>query len=599
MSSYSDCSPGRHGFAIGYSLTAGLFTLTILYLVIKLIIEYRRNSKINRPPKWLFYTNLIFILISIIVLTQCIIYGLSHCEYIIISKDVQDIVFNIIFRDLYVIQLYFLWIVLFIRLYYIFIDTPYTLSKLTIRIYSIIFIFAPVLTVLISVKDLYTIFIVLGLSGGIFITLSIIILFIFKLIQVYTRYSEYQEHQNLDNGNDDLQNAKQENIGLLTTITKNAILVIISTLFSLLILFILIMNFIFEVYKVQYDYQAQFLDICLLLDIYITTICLIFQFKYLHPSYEYFCGCIDIVCRYYCNQFVNPAHLNHIHSLQPISATNVSQLPRVSIELRPPNNGNNNLEVPLTSQQQQRDAVFSESERSPSKDIYSPQKQHQHPHQQSPQQQYMLNTPMIDDSHNINIRMSSDDRHESASYDIGKKADFEDLPSLPMVESRDKATNDIKQMLEKNVSKLYIVNDKIKMDPRYNKQHQPKDIQIISPSKTRSRSGTGGSKTITQTPLSVQQRNQMVNGNGNGNGNGVFNHLAVPSYSSKQQQSPNNNNPSYFNKYHGIILDQIEQKSNQPQLINRDSKRIHEVLTRNGFDKHYTKRALAVYEVHF
>ena len=383
----SDCSTGRHGFAIGYTLTSFIFSLTIIYLLIKLFVEYRNNLKINRPPKWLFYTNLIFILISLIVLTQCIIYGLSHCEYIQISSDISEIIFNIIFRDLYVIQLYFLWIVLFIRLYYIFIDTPYSLSKLTIRIYSIIFIFAPVLTVLISVNDLYTIFIVLGLSGGIFITLSIIILFIFKLIQVYTRYSEYQEHQNIDDDND-LNLAKEENIGLLTIITKNTILVIISTLFSLLILFILIMNFIFSVYNVKYGYQEQFLDICLLLDIYITTICLIFQFKYLHQSYEYFCGCIDIVCRYYCNQFVNPAHLNmHNYSLQPISATNPSQLPRVSIELRPPNNGNNNnnnnLNVPLSAQQQQqqqqqqKEAVFSESEPSPSNDIFSPQQQQQ------------------------------------------------------------------------------------------------------------------------------------------------------------------------------------------------------------------------------
>ena len=560
-------------------------------MAIKLIIEYRRNQKINRPPKWLFYTNFIFIFLSFIVLSQCIIYGLTHCQYIIIDTDTQQIVFNIIFRDLYVIQLYFLWIVLFIRLYYIFIDTPYTLSKLTIRIYSIIFIFSPVLTVLLSVDSLYTIFIVLGLSGGIFITLSIIILYIFKLIQVYTRYSEYQEHQNPAN---DLQNAKQENIGLLTTITKNTILVIISTLFSLLILFILIMNFIFSVYNVKYGYQQQFLDICLLLDIYVTTICLILQFNYLHTSYEYFCGCIDIVCRYYCNQFVNPSNLSHLNSLQPISATNPSQLPRVSIELRPPNNGNNNnnLQVPLS-----KEIVFSESERSPTNEHYSP-------HQQQPQNGHhaqihqhnnhghnyhdrniILNTPIIDDH--------GDDQHESASYDTGKKADFEDLPSLPMAESRDKSSNDVKQMLENGVGKLFIVNDGLSIDSRYKK---PKDIQIISP-KTRSRSNTGGSKTMT--PINQQM------------GVGRYNHLAVPSYSGTPLKQ-NQNSPSsmgyygggknnYFSNYNGIVLDPIEQKSMQemPQLINRDSKRIIHVLTQNGFDKHYTKRALTVYEVHF
>ena len=240
------------------------------------------------------------------------------------------------------------------------------------------------------------------------------------------------------------------------------------------------MNFIFSVYSVKYGYQSEFLDICLLLDIYITTICLIFQFKYLHSSYSYFCGCIDIVCRYYCNQFVNPSHLNHHlnnhnYSLQPISATNPSQLPRVSIELRPPNNG----QQPLNNSQKDKDAVFSESEPSPSNDIH-----------------HMLNTPIIDDSQQIN-----DDHHESASYDITKKTDFEDLPSLPMAESRDKSTNDIKSMLENKSNKLYIVNNRI---PQY--------------------------------------KEKSDNNN---------DHLSVPSHSSKQQNN-NINNPHIWNFYFGF-----------------------------------------------
>ena len=585
--SSDNCSIGRHGYAIGYSFISSIFTLTIIYLLIKLIIEYRRNDILNRPPKWLFYTGLIFILITIIILIKCIIYGLSHCQYIIIAESRQEIIFNVIFRDLYVIQLYFLWIVLFIRLYYIFNSTGYRLSKLTIRIYSSIFIFSPILTVLLSVNSLYTIFIVLGLSGGIFITLSIIILYIFKLIQVYTRYTEYQEHQNIDN-DDNIESSKQNNLGLLTTITKNTILVIISTLFSLLILFILIMNFIFTVYKIKYGYQQEFLDICLLLDVYITTLCLIFQYKYLHSSYEYFCGCIDIVCRYYCNQFVNPSNLLYNnHSLQPISATNPSQLPRVSIELRPPNyhngaiivgngNKNNNLSVPLN----EKNIVVSESEQSPQQQRYN---------NNNNNDQFILNTPVIDDP-----LMSEDERQESATYDMGKnmQMQLEDLPSLPMAESRDKATNDIRKIIEQNANKLYIVGG-MKMDEKYNKnkQKKDKDIHIISPSKTRSRSGTA---TITQTPIISQMRDN--------NGVNHVQRLAVPSYSSKQNSPSGGNNQygknnNYLNNYHGIALEQIEQKELPELNMNRDSNRIHEVLTRNGFKKKYTKRALAVYEV--
>merc|ERR1712087_1103420 len=104
---------------------------------------------------------------------------------------------------------------------------------------------APFLTLLLAVPSLFTIFVVLGLSGGIFITLSIAIVYIFKLIQVYTRYSEYTDTESTE---------VNSNVDLVGVITKNAILVMLSTSFSLLILFVLIMNFIFSVYSVQYGY---------------------------------------------------------------------------------------------------------------------------------------------------------------------------------------------------------------------------------------------------------------------------------------------------------------------------------------------------------
>eukprot|EP01083_Nonionella_stella_P202906 740808_1 len=310
----SSCSTGRHVFAIGYTLVSSIFTLIIMSLCWSLIRGYRiGNNKKGRTPSWLFYSALIFVVISVVILCKCILYGLSLCSYfLVLDASLHHLVFEIIFSDLYVIQLYLLWIVLFIRLYYIFLGTPYALSVVAIRIYCVIFIFSPLL--LCVLFWFYKIFIVLGLSGGIFITLSMIILYIFKLIQVYTH------------GSDD---------ELLATITKNTILIMICTLFSLLILFILIMNFIFSVYAISYGYQQQFLDICLLLDCYISTCCLIFQFKSLHPKYEYFCGCVDVICRYYCAQFVSA----------PPPAPDDSK-------------SNNHLTVPL--------GVLSESEVSPS-----------------------------------------------------------------------------------------------------------------------------------------------------------------------------------------------------------------------------------------
>eukprot|EP01083_Nonionella_stella_P041736 113049_1 len=263
----SSCSVGNHAFAIGYTLVSSLCTIIIISLSWCLIRGYRITKRKERAPSLLFYTSLIFVFISTIILCKCILYGLSFCSYFTVLNTSQShLVFDIIFADLYVFQLYLLWIVFFIRLCHIFHSTPYALSAFVIRIYSIIFIVSPLLIILLAIESFYNIFLFLALSGGILITSSLIILYILKLILVYTH--------------DD------ENNKLLAMITKNTILAVIGTLFSSLILIILFINFIFSVYGVSYVYQQQFLHICLLFDCYITTYCLILQFKSLHSKYE-------------------------------------------------------------------------------------------------------------------------------------------------------------------------------------------------------------------------------------------------------------------------------------------------------------------------
>eukprot|EP01083_Nonionella_stella_P041735 113048_1 len=215
----SSCSVGNHAFAIGYTLVSSLFTIIIISLSQCLIRGRRITKPTERTHPLVFYSALIFVFVSIVILCKCVLYGLSLCSYFTtFNASLSHLVFDIIFADLYVFQLYLLWIVLFIRLYYIFHSTPYSLSAVTIRIYCVIFIFSPLLTLLLAMDSFYNIFIVLGLNGGIFITLSIVILYIFKLVQVYIH----------DSDNDQL----------LALITKNTILLIICTGFSFLILFI-------------------------------------------------------------------------------------------------------------------------------------------------------------------------------------------------------------------------------------------------------------------------------------------------------------------------------------------------------------------------
>lgn len=299
----TECTAGEQAFAGGYVLLGSLLTLSVIHEVSKLIHRYKANGgnglSLNRCPKWLFWISFIFLFLCILTLIKCILYGLVHCNYIYLSDSFKYIVFNIIFIDLYGIQLYFLWIVLLIRLYFTFKNTRYQLNKLTVKIYCIIFISLPLLFPSILLSSFYDIFIVLSFSFSIFITLSIIIIYCFKLFQVYRYNSNYKltkEYQQYIHKND---------LDLLTIITKTTILTLISTLFSFLILLVLIFIFVFNVYSINIKYQQQLLDICLLLDTYITSICVILQFKYLHSKYVFCCSCIDVICRFYCNKYLN------------------------------------------------------------------------------------------------------------------------------------------------------------------------------------------------------------------------------------------------------------------------------------------------------
>lgn len=275
-----------------------LGTLSITHIVWwsnKLLLGHCRGNALKTEPKWLFCSTLAFVLICVLSLIKCILYGLVHCDYIYLSSSFQDTVFGILFQDLYAFQLYFFWVVLVLRLYCIFQGTAYTLSITTIRIYSGIFLGLPMLTPLVLSPNLGQIFIVLSFSISLFITLSITILYGFKLIQVY-RYHSLRPSDRY---------VRQHGVDLVTVITKNTILVLISTLFSFAILLILIFMFVISVYGHEIPYQQQVLDMGLLTDAYITGLCVLLQFQYLDSKYQFCCSCIDIVCRFYCDKYLS------------------------------------------------------------------------------------------------------------------------------------------------------------------------------------------------------------------------------------------------------------------------------------------------------
>eukprot|EP01084_Bolivina_argentea_P110616 197459_1 len=317
--SVTQCTSSQQLFAGAYVLLGSLFTISILHQFAKLMHKHILFK--TKTRKLLFITSVIFIVINIVILIKCIIYGLVHCDYIQLSDTFQTIVFETLFQDLYVIQLYFLWVVLLLRLYYSFLGTTFELSKSAIKIYSIIMILLPITSLITISSQLYSIFIVLSFSLSIFMTLSIIILYCFKLIQInryksYQNSIEYKQYTNNNNG-----------IDLLTIITKQTILLLISTALSFITIFSLIFVFLFNSFANEQQTsnlsRQQFLDFCLLSDCYITSICILLQFNYLHSKYTSYCICIHLWFIYYCNKlFINtqqhiesPKHLHNIDNI--------------------------------------------------------------------------------------------------------------------------------------------------------------------------------------------------------------------------------------------------------------------------------------------
>lgn len=241
------CSPGEQAFAGGYVVLGTLSILSIVYECVKLSHRYCSDkTSRSEEPRWLFCGTLAFVLICVVSLIKCILYGLVHCDYIYLSPSFQETVFGILFQDLYAFQLYFFWMVLVLRLYCILQGTPYTLSLMTMRVYCGVLLCLPLTTPLMLSPDLGQMLIVLSFSISLFITLSITILYGFKLVQVYRYHSVRNARYVRQNGGD-----------LVTIMTKNTILVLIATMFSFAILLILIFTFVIEVYGHHIPYQQQ------------------------------------------------------------------------------------------------------------------------------------------------------------------------------------------------------------------------------------------------------------------------------------------------------------------------------------------------------
>eukprot|EP00483_Globobulimina_turgida_P009656 UN09675 len=183
-----------------------------------------------------------------------------------------DFMHWIYFIVFYGAQTYLLWLVLFLRLNYVFKGSHYALSKITVRIHTAIFIFIPLATpcyfiTLWTVKGIaYTIILLISFIFIIAFSFSLSALFIYKLFQVF---------QNLEIVN----SKKLMNDKLLSTISKSTMLAIISLAMTLLTPITLLFVYLTIIHSSMVEAGACLLAFCSLFDVYTKFICVAMSYS--------------------------------------------------------------------------------------------------------------------------------------------------------------------------------------------------------------------------------------------------------------------------------------------------------------------------------
>eukprot|EP01083_Nonionella_stella_P130879 397333_1 len=345
------CSSGQQAFIGGYVLLGCLFTLSVVHESTKLVHRYRNSNTFNTTPKYLLSITLFFIWISMLSLIKCIVYGLLQCHYITISRLLANSLLDEVFDYLYVTQLYFLWIVLLLRLNFTMQRTPFQPIYFTVICYVLVLILYPLLFFLLLSPSMHNIFVVSSFSLSIFITLSIMILYGFKAAQIHRGYNYQQTTKQCK------KYIKIHSLDPLELIRKNTILVFVCTISSFVMLFALITLFTLDVYHLSIPGQRQLLDLCSLFHPYITSICVLLQFKYLHPNYLFRCHCVDVCFEFCCNKYLG-------HEVPTITGIDIDD--HVTVELKavldPPTRAHHEMkEEEEEHPQEEKERVFSDS----------------------------------------------------------------------------------------------------------------------------------------------------------------------------------------------------------------------------------------------
>eukprot|EP01084_Bolivina_argentea_P314174 544159_1 len=221
-------------------------------------------------PKLLYYTGLMFVIISIILLTVAVPFNF-YCD----DHWIFDI-FTEIFSVSYSIHCYLMLILWFLRIYYVFKDTEFALNKCAFYFYFILAAIMPFLMIY-SIIILSTdssfgliIFLVLLFLFLIFL-LSLVGQFVFKLIRIYKNLSH--QHQ------------------FIGIITRSTILTIFCLVFSIIYGLLMVARNVSD--YILFRYLRNSFQ---LLSIFINYVCVLLSYHYFDGYYAKCCTKMDNKC---------------------------------------------------------------------------------------------------------------------------------------------------------------------------------------------------------------------------------------------------------------------------------------------------------------
>ena len=253
-----------------------ILLLTCIYGTYKYFIFHNEN-KTGRPPKILSIIGPVHLLISIGALGSALIFytvEMATC-YTYIYPVFQ------VYMVFYCLQVYFLWLILFLRLIHVFKSSAYKISCFTENILRSILFLVPIVAIC-AFMPFFDSNARVIIAAILMVTSAVLCIFI---TGIFT-YKLYKIYNNLKLNDD----------SLLTIITKNTLLALISVISTILNSIVLV----FAWNNTDNIPLWYFKDTCFVAEMYTNFICILFTYQYFNEYYLTFCGCMDRKCKSCC-----------------------------------------------------------------------------------------------------------------------------------------------------------------------------------------------------------------------------------------------------------------------------------------------------------